>query len=247
MTHEETQQIAALHALGAASQEEVAELRRHLSDCEECRNAAAELDEAAALVALSLDPVQPPSLVRANILTEIAPPVVPRRAASPWWLRVAAAALLLLLGATAVQWMQTRSALERLDAENAGLRAEKQQLSQTIAALSASGTRTIQLAGQEIAPSANARVFLDAPHRRAFVFFSALPPHAGDKDYQLWIIRSDQVAPQSAGVFRVDQAGSASLVVENLPLDKEIKALAVTLEPKGGVPAPTGRMYLLGS
>ena len=30
--------------------------------------------------------------------------------------------------------------------------------------------------------------------------------------------------------YSVDQAGSASLVVENLPLDKEIKAPAVTLE-----------------
>lgn len=41
-------------------------------------------------------------------------------------------------------------------------------------------------------------------------------------------------------MFNVDKNGSASLLVENLPVDTEMKALAVTLEPKGGVAAPTG-------
>ncbi|HEY8133027.1 MAG TPA: anti-sigma factor, partial [Thermoanaerobaculia bacterium] len=90
-------------------------------------------------------------------------------------------------------------------------------------------------------------VFLDPSQRRAFVFFRGLPPNAGDKSYQLWIIRADQVAPQSAGVFNVDASGSASLVVQNLPVDTMIKALAVTLEPRGGVKAPTGEKYLVGS
>ena len=48
-------------------------------------------------------------------------------------------------------------------------------------------------------------------------------------------------------MFNVDASGNASLVVQNLPVDTMIKALAVTLEPRGGVKAPTGEKYLVGS
>ena len=60
MTHEEIQQLAALDAIGSASPEEQAEIRRHVETCDECRRAAEEMNEAAALVALSADPVAPP-------------------------------------------------------------------------------------------------------------------------------------------------------------------------------------------
>ncbi|HEY8134206.1 MAG TPA: zf-HC2 domain-containing protein, partial [Thermoanaerobaculia bacterium] len=71
MTHEEIQQLAALDAIDAATPEEVAELRRHLETCSECRRAANEFDETAALIALSADPVAPPSPVRHQLLREI--------------------------------------------------------------------------------------------------------------------------------------------------------------------------------
>lgn len=247
MTHEESQQLAALAAIGAATPEEAAELRHHLQECAECRGAADELDEAAALLALSVDPVAPSAGVRARVLRKISGedriPTIEReipRATTRWWLAAAAVIVLALLGANLLQ-------MTRLSDENARLKADRQKLSETIAALSSSGTRTIQLAGQAVAPNASARVFLDPAHRRAFVFFDQLPLNPGDKSYQLWIIRADQVAPQSAGVFNVDRNGKASLVVENLPVDTLIKAIAVTLEPKGGVPAPTGEKYLIGT
>ena len=252
MTHEEIQQLAALDAIDAATPEEVAELRRHLETCSECRRVANELNETAALIALSADPVAPPSQVRDELLREISrfdrarteEMPVPRRTRQ-WWLAAAAAVLLVLLGWSAIQLRNLRQQERDLREEVARLKADRQKLSKTIAALS--GGRTIQLAGQAIAPSASARVFLDPSQRRAFVFFHGLPPNAGDKSYQLWIIRADQVAPQSAGVFNVDASGNASLVVQNLPVDTMIKALAVTLEPRGGVKAPTGEKYLVGS
>ena len=63
MTHEEIQQLAALDAIGAATADEAAELRRHLATCADCRRAADELNEAAALLALGVDPVAPPAHV----------------------------------------------------------------------------------------------------------------------------------------------------------------------------------------
>ena len=71
-----------------------------------------------------------------------------------------------------------------------------------------------------------------------------MPPNSGDHSYQLWIIRADQPKPQSAGVFDASE-GHASLTVENLPVDTQIKALAVTLEPRGGVEQPTNTNFFV--
>jgi anti-sigma-K factor RskA len=252
MTHEEIQQLAALDAIHAASPEEAEMLRKHLEGCSDCRRVADEMTEAAALMALSIDPVAPPPQVREQILDDLResgravtmerplPPSPPR-----WWLVAAAIIALAFWGFTALRLRHTREEMLVLRARVNQLAAERTQLSETLAALS--GSKTIELAGQAMAPTASARVFLDPAHRRAFVFFRGLPVNPAGKDYQLWIVRADQVAPQSAGVFKVDQTGNASLVVQNLPVDTLIKALAVTLERKGGVEAPTGEKYLLGS
>jgi anti-sigma-K factor RskA len=237
MTHEEIQQLAALDAISAASPEEAAELRRHLATCDDdCRRVADEMNESAALLALAVDPVAPPAAVKQNVMRSL-----PRRERAPvlqWWMAAAAALFLVL-------WLwssaQTREAREEI----ARLRADREKLSSIVAVMSSS--KVMHLAGQEISPRSSANVFLDPAQRRAFVFLHNLPPNPGDKSYQLWVIRADQVKPQSAGVFTVDANGNASLVVQNLPVDTNIKALAVTLEPRGGVPAPTGQKYLVGS
>ena len=87
-------------------------------------------------------------------------------------------------------------------------------------------------------------MFLVPEHRRAIVFFSNLPENPKDKSYQLWIIRADQPKPQSAGVFDASH-GSATITIENLPVETEIKALAVTLEPRGGVEQPTNTNFVV--
>jgi len=233
MTHEEIQQLAALDAIGAATADEVAELRRHLATCDDCRRAADELNESAALFALGVDPVTPPPRVKENLLRDVGR--ASARPALQWWLAAAAALFLVLFLWTASQLSDARRQV-------AQLKSDRDKLSAIL-----NTSHVIQLAGQEIAPRASANVFLDPSQRRAFVFFHGLPLNAQDKSYQLWIIRADQVAPQSAGVFNVDANGNASLEVRNLPVDTMIKALAVTLEPRGGVKAPTGQKYLVGS
>jgi anti-sigma-K factor RskA len=238
MTHEEIQQLAALDAIGAASAEELAELRRHLETCDECRRVAEEMHEAAALLALTTDPVTPPADARAKMLASLPP----RAQASnfQWWMAAAAAVAIALLAWTSFQLRDAREEIEMLKADNA-------KLASVVASLTGSQTRTIQLAGQEVAPKASASVFLDPAQRRAFLFFHGLPANPNDKSYQLWIIRADQVKPVNAGVFNVDASGNASLIVQNFPVDTLIKALAVTLEPRGGLQAPTGQKYLVGS
>jgi anti-sigma-K factor RskA len=263
MTHEEFESIAALDAIGAATAEEARMLAEHLASCESCRRTRDEFAEAATLLARDLDPVAPPPEVREHVIETIAEEDAEednviesrRRFIHPWWLATAATFFLALWGwrefGIRVARENVRSQLaqiEQLKVENSLLHEQKEKLSAEMSSLGSPDTRAIALAGQQISPSASARVFLEPGKRRAIVFFQSLPSNPKDKSYQLWIIRADQPKPMSAGVFDVDNAGGASIVIENLPLATEMKGLAVTLEPRGGVEQPTNtNFYLMGN
>lgn len=258
--HEHIEELSSLAAAGAATEEETRELERHLSDCKACRDTHREYLQTAAMLPYSLDPVQPPPEVKQAILETISAenvqsfPTEARRMSPVWWLATAATFFLALflwselrVRAVRERLNELETARMHLDSEKARARGQAEKLQAQLDAMAAASTRAIELSGQEAKPDASARVFLDAPNRRAFVFFNGLPQNTEDQSYQLWIIRSDKPAPESAGVFNVSPSGEARISVENLPLDTEIKAFAVTLEPRGGVPAPTSTPILVGN
>jgi anti-sigma-K factor RskA len=262
MTHDELEGIAALDAIGVATVEEEAEFHAHQDDCPHCRTIADEYRETASMIALSLDAVAPPKELRSRILhavergddtADTTSKIVPlrRMRIRPWWLATAATLFLALWGWREVGVRVLRERARSLNAEivqlseeNALLRTQRDKLATDFAAVSSRQTRVFSLAGQRVAPSASAKVFLSPEQRRAVVFFYNLPSNPTDRSYQLWIIRADQPKPQSAGVFDATN-GNATLSVENLPAGKELKALAVTLEPKGGVEQPTNSNFIV--
>jgi anti-sigma-K factor RskA len=259
MTHETLESIAALDAIGAATADEASAFRAHLETCADCRRARDEYEVALSLLARDLDPVAPPPDVRDRIFATIdgrdeghnVVDAHDRFGFSRWWM--AAAALFLALWGwreLSVRVVRERvnsrdAEIRRLAGENQLLTARNEKLSAEMAALASPDTRTIALTGQQVSPSASAKVFLEPQQRRAVVFFYNLPANPSDKSYQLWILRADQPKPQSAGVFDVTKNGGASISIENLPLATEIKGLAVTLEPKGGVAQPTNTNFFV--
>ncbi len=101
--------------------------------------------------------------------------------------------------------------------------------------------------GLEISPTGYGKIIWDPDRKAAILQISNLPPVPKDKDYQLWVIKGQK--PVSAGVFSLtDPVKETFFKIDQLvePNKKAISAFAVTLEPKGGVPQPTGKMYLLG-
>jgi anti-sigma-K factor RskA len=255
MTHEQYDSIAALDAIGAVDAGEASAFHAHLAECPDCRRARDEYAEAASLIARDLDPVTPPPQVRDRIFKAIDGDNVidahDRFGISRWWM-AAAVVFLALWGWRELsirvmrEKVNSREAdIRRLAGQNQLLTARNEKLSAEMASLASRDTRTIALTGQQVSPSASAKVFLEPQQRRAVVFFYNLPPNATDKSYQLWILRADQPKPQSAGVFDVTSSGAASISIENLPLATEIKGLAVTLEPKGGVAQPTNTNFFV--
>jgi anti-sigma-K factor RskA len=256
MTHDDFESIAALDAIGAATAEEERALNEHLSSCVSCRRARDEFAEAAALLARDLEPVAPPVDVRERVIGELDEELDDEHVSSGrtrWWLATAATLFLALWGwremgiRVAREHDRSQQAeIARLNDENHVLQAQKEKLAAAVASLAAPTTQTIALTGQQMSPSASARVFMDPDKHRAVVVFANLPACPSDKSYQLWIIRGDQPKPQSAGVFDVDK-GSATITVDNLPVMTEIKALAVTMEHRGGVEQPSNtNFYVMG-
>jgi anti-sigma-K factor RskA len=177
----------------------------------------------------------------------------PRRVS---WLALAAS--LLLLAAAGWGWLSARGEAKRLGTERdrlaraaadldrrlAEARAEQVRLERAMQVLSAPGMKPVLLAGLEEAPDAEGRAFVDPGSRRAVFVATNLPQPAEGKTYQLWFIGAG--GPVSAGVFEVDEQGRGSLEVSGVAPVEEIAAWAVTVEPDGGLPQPSGPMVLKG-
>jgi hypothetical protein len=121
------------------------------------------------------------------------------------------------------------------------VRAESAEQARTIALLGDPATRVVSLAGLPPSPAAQGRLLWN-PHAGGLLVTADLPPAPAGKAYELWAIAGGKPLP--AGVFAVDPTGRASLRVEPIEGVAKVEGFAVTLEPAGGVPAPTGQMYL---
>ncbi len=134
--------------------------------------------------------------------------------------------------------------LAELSREAGALREELGRQQSVVAILRDPATQVVGLAGQPASPEARARMLWHATAGGIFVA-AGLPPAPPGKAYQLWAI-AGQNPPVSAGLFTVDARGTGSLQVPPLPGIARVDVFAVTLEPAGGLPAPSGAMYLVG-
>jgi len=263
--HDELRHDAAAYALDALEPAERAAFEAHLGSCAECAADVRQMRLAASALPHTVPQVSPPPSLRARILRQMsaapdastpAPAVVLReKRGLPAWLPIAA---MLVIGAGVsfyAQRMQARvanletqlrqaqaqvAAAERqtLEARNVAFRAQS-----AMGVFAAPDVARIDLAGQPVAVSARARALWS--RQRGMVFtvtnLPALPP---GRVYQVWVVTAQ--APVSAGLLTPDASGGGSVYFET-PVDiLPPVAVAVTLEPAGGVPAPTGAAYLVG-
>ena len=174
-------------------------------------------------------------------------PVVPRRPKRFLWPGLWAAAAAAGLAAVTVGLSVSaryETRLATLARESEALRANIARERQLIAMLRDPTTKVVVLSGRDPAPGARARMFWNAQGGGLLVV-AGLPATPVGKTYQLWVIFAKN-PPMSAGVFTVDATGAGSLHVLPRPGIGRVDMFAVTLEPTGGLPAPSGQMYLVG-
>ena len=177
----------------------------------------------------------------------------PRPRPAREWVRPALAALaasLVTAVAIGVPGVRARRELlthmEAQDREIVRLHEAVQTSIETIRVLRSPAVRVVSLSGTEQQPQAAARVFWDTSRRTWHFYAAALRPAAAGRTYQLWFITPTQ-EKVSAGTFDVDAQGEASVEVA-IPAGLEaIAVAAVTDEPAGGSPQPTGQIQLAGA
>ena len=256
------------YALGQLPEQESREVDAHLQECSTCAQEARELAAVLAGIGESVPPVAPSAALRRRVLAAVASgPQEPARAARRvgvveqprrrvWtWVPLAAAAVLVLaIGAVALRIDQSRRELVdevvQVRAVNDELMKRVQlytgQTDLALSILTAGDMREIPLTGKEATAVAAARAYW-SPARGLLVVADRLPVAPAGRIYQVWVI-PDKQKPVSAGLLG-DQPGGRGMLIVTPPrggVEGNV-TIAVSDEPPGGLPAPSGSIHLAGT
>lgn len=243
MAHEDYKAMIPAHALSALDAEEARAMNQHLSACAECRDELADWENTAAALALTADRVEPSPQLRDRVMSAIrddkqSEKVVHFPERRNVWssfgsLGAIAAAVLFvaLIVWVVVLWQQNRA-----------LQKEIARSAEFVRLMTTPGTKTTELAGTTFASGATARLAYDKSGH-AMLMASGLPPAPQGKEYQLWYIVGSK-PPMPGKSFAPDEGGQGTLTDQMPQEAMESAVFAITLEPAGGMPAPTGEIYL---
>jgi anti-sigma-K factor RskA len=256
--NERYEELLAAQALDLPLGAETSELEAHrLEGCAQCEELLSELRVAATALAVSVPPVAPPPELRARVLASLGPGRVgdvdaEARRSSGWTpARVFALAASLLLLAVVLDDAHLRREREEMRSQSAELQTRLSSAQTELAqrqlrarVLESDDVRMLLLGGHGPQPDAKGRVFWSPKARRGMLVASRLSPLPSDRQYQLWVFLEGK--PVDAGVFDADPQGNALFESKDFPRP-EAQNFAVTIEPRGGMPAPTGPIVLVGA
>jgi len=246
------------YVLGMAEAQEAAELEQLSHQYPEIRNAIDAFEAALEKTALA-NAMPPPAEQKRKILAllENDPAVEPQTMApivkTFSLLRyVAAASVILLLGSATLnvyfytQFKSASTAYQALLVEKNSLLAENQNtqtkvldMYESMQMMSDPTVAKVSMPGIKGHENSLVTVFWDTKSRDVYLLTNKLPEAAPDKQYQLWAIVDGK--PVDAGVIG-SCAGLCKM--KNIP---KASLFAITLEKKGGSPAPTlDQMYVAG-
>jgi anti-sigma-K factor RskA len=231
MNREQLQELACLHALGALTPEEARAFEEQLRRDPELQKLCRELQDVTAGLARNVTAAAPSPQLKERILAATAGSarenIVPlpqtrdeRKPAFTWIPWALAASFAILAGAL---WFNSNIGPQP------GVQVAMLAPPPTDASSKASGVS-----------------LWDAAKKEGTLVVQNLAPVPAGKDYQLWVIEKGK-APVDAGVFSVDEKGTAHIRFKPKAEVAAAATFAITLERKGGVPAPEGTMMLVGN
>jgi anti-sigma-K factor RskA len=230
MEPEGIHELTAAYALNALDPVEEAEYEEHLRHCPSCREELSGFQETAAVLAYAVEGPAPPPGLRDRIVDAALaerPNVVPmrRRWVGPALGAAAAVAACAAIGLGV--WAASLSS--SLDEERAASAAQ----SDVVALISDPESVHHPVTG------ADGTLVVNAADEAALVLQNLEAAPEG-KTYEVWVIDGD--TPTPAGTF--EGGGTTSLVSVGEPVP-EGAVVAVTVEPDGGVDAPTTEPFVV--
>jgi anti-sigma-K factor RskA len=256
-------ELCTAYVLHALSEEEEQEFQRLLAQAsDEERALLVEMEAVAAEIATAVPRAAPSATVKQKIMdiaaktsaTESQKPATIHRMS---WYRVAAAASFIFIFTSLGLLFYSQSLVDDLQSQSEtiaqqattiqALKTEMGRKEELLTILEARDVDLVVMGGmKERSPNGYGKVVWDKKGGRALLQVANLPSVPSDKDYQLWFIVDGK--PISAGVFAIDDAHQDNFFkIEQLQSSATKGAFAVTMEPKGGMPQPTGNMYLHGN
>jgi anti-sigma-K factor RskA len=251
-----------LYAVGALTSDEANELKRHLAECPACREELSGLSEAAAQIAMAVEPTVPPARLREKLLARLGDERSEKRAAIEGrhpvgrgragraWFWVPAFATVVLAIASATLWRHDRELLRSNRELTAKLEANvgvAQQARELINTLTANDAERITLVAAGTKPQPEAKVVYSSRQRSLVLLAGNLNPLPPRKIYELWLLPASGKQPIPAGTFKPDAHGAATLVLSQFAGGVAAKGFAVTIENEPGSIVPTMPIILSGS
>jgi anti-sigma-K factor RskA len=255
-TNSELQERALLFAIGALPEAERRDYVRHLEDdgCEVCLAESFEFQNVAQTFAQNLPPETPSASVKQRLMAQVraesntpATPALPERPSNAWyWVeKFVLVAAVVVLAVTATLNSGLRREVATLTARVGELEGQVRSDGAKLVVLTSPDVRVLTLAGQGNTSGAKGRIFWNEATGSWLVYITGLPQVPADRTYQLWFVPQN-ANPVSAEVFNTNGDGSAMLEIALPAAAVGFKAAAVTPEPAGGLPQPTGAFALLG-
>jgi anti-sigma-K factor RskA len=252
MTHDEMRDLYELYALGVLEPGEKQEIEAHLARaCPDCSAALRRALGMNAMFTALPEAVNPPKRLRRRVLASVGAAGASGRWTFFW--AAAAGCLAVALLAVGLKWSgdiaaknrELRASNDRAEEMRRQLQTSGVQLSKLEQALQfLNEPQTIQatFGGTQTAPPTG-RVFVN-PDRGVLLIAAHLPPAPAGRIYEMWIVPK-QGAPTPAGLFQSDAQGNAVHIL-SAPVNRAAAAaIAVTVEPDTGSPAPTTKPFIV--
>lgn len=256
-----------LLALGALPEQEAAAAGAHVVSCPECAARLAEARGSAALLAFAAPQDHPAGTVKAELMSRIRASreserhyawpskiegtrdakVATKRRRSWWTWLLAPAAVSLAAVSVALYWQNHKMSIELEQQKQAAdaVIQNRQEIEKFVSVLAAPDTMTVRLQGMGDAAKSSGMVKFNS--KAGMVLYQAdLPPLPPDKSYQMWLVPA-KGTPIDAGLIGPGGNAWGSMWTGEVPANTEPKAFAVTVEPVGGMPQPTGPKVLVGT
>ena len=260
-----------LYVLGVLEGDEKQAIESHLA-CSECAPRFASARGRVAAISFAAPRVEPSAAVKDRLLRQIraesqepvratsesakipapgtgrefAPPEPPRGIAGRWLFAVLAPACIALLIATAMLWRENDRLTKQLAELGASVDKTQTQLADAQMMLhlyTSKDTIKVALAPKPGMVKGDGEVMYN--EKMGLLMYDGwIAPSPDDKSYQLWVVPMNG-SPISAGVFNPATSDTAHWMAK-VPEGIAPKMFAITLEPAGGMPQPTGPMVLVG-
>ena len=194
---------------------------------------------------LTLVTAEPRTIVR-EVFVPARPTLVQRIAP----LFAAAASVMFVLSVLRLQdALQARNdaqaALQNMTQSTTQLEQQLAARDSLVAAMSGAKVTVVELASTSNLPP-GAKMFWDRVANRWTLVTHDLKPVQPGRTYQLWLVTA-KAEKISAGTFNTDANGRAVVQATYALAERELAAIAITEEPTGGSPQPTGTILVAGA